>query len=194
MSFKNYILRGPNPLGVAVLLEDGASICGIVVAMFSIALSYIYVNSSFDAVGSCVIGLIQVVLAAILVVKNFSLLVGSSIPQHSLQELEQVLVNDEVVRFVKRATAVQVGAEAVWFRAEVEYNAERIAEKTISNNPKLMAQLTEAVEKGDIESSKKIAVTIAAISVDSVGDEVDRLEKKLKEKNKNVEYIDLENN
>ena len=56
MSFLEYIFKGPDTMGVAVLLEDGAAIVGVVIATVCTAMAYWTNNTIYDAIGSILIG------------------------------------------------------------------------------------------------------------------------------------------
>ena len=49
-------MRGPDPMGVAVLGEDGVAVCGVVVAGVCIALSHLTGNYIWDGMGSLAVG------------------------------------------------------------------------------------------------------------------------------------------
>jgi len=49
------VLRGRGPSAVAVLLEDGAAVTGVILAATALGLSHITGNSFYDAIGSMTI-------------------------------------------------------------------------------------------------------------------------------------------
>ena len=70
MSFKEYLKVGPDPMAVAVLLEDAAAVFGVMIALFSIGMMQISQNAVWDAIGSITISLLLGAVAIFLMVKN----------------------------------------------------------------------------------------------------------------------------
>ena len=56
MGLRDYIMHGPDPMGVAVLIEDGAAVAGVGIAASCIGLTYWTGNSVWDGVGSLGVG------------------------------------------------------------------------------------------------------------------------------------------
>jgi cation diffusion facilitator family transporter len=61
-----------------ILLEDFAALCGLAFALLGVGLSLITQNLWFDVVGTALIGLLLVAVAAVLAVETKSLLIGES--------------------------------------------------------------------------------------------------------------------
>ena len=62
-----YIKEGPDPIGVAVMMEDGAAVIGVGIAAASLGLTWVTGNIWFDAVGTMAIGGLLGGVAAFLV-------------------------------------------------------------------------------------------------------------------------------
>jgi len=195
MSFVSYLFKGSDPMGVAVFVEDGAALMGILIASSCLTASYITNNPIYDAYGSVMIGVMLGGFAFLLIRKNSAMLVGRAIPESQTKELIQCLENDEVVTSVHNVRAYYSGAHSISFKAELEFDAQAIAQKNgVEKQPELINMILEQQILGDKAEVEKAVVKIAAKSVESVGDEVDRLKLKLKGVNKNLKFIDLESN
>jgi zinc transporter 9 len=56
MSLRDYIFHGPDPMGVAVLIEDGAAVVGVAIAASCIGMTYWTGNAIWDGIGSLGVG------------------------------------------------------------------------------------------------------------------------------------------
>ena len=79
MPLAEYIREGPDPLNVAVHLEDGVAVLGVGVAAACIGLTAWTGDATYDAVGSIVVGLTLGGVAVMLVSKNRTYLLGPNI-------------------------------------------------------------------------------------------------------------------
>lgn len=70
MTTMQYIRAGPDPNTVAVVAEDAAAVCGIVIASSCIALTHWTGMPVFDAVGSVLVGGLLGTVAMFLIRKN----------------------------------------------------------------------------------------------------------------------------
>jgi solute carrier family 30 (zinc transporter), member 9 len=92
----NYILRGPDPMGVAVLLEDSAAIIGVLIATAATSLCWYTGSVVPDAIGSIMIGTLLGATAVFLIQKNTKALLGQSMPTHKRDLLINILMADPV--------------------------------------------------------------------------------------------------
>ena len=60
MTFGEYLKEGPDPMAVAVLLEDAAAVTGVMLAGASIGLFILTGNPIWDAIGSIIIAILLV--------------------------------------------------------------------------------------------------------------------------------------
>jgi zinc transporter 9 len=188
MTFTRYLVEGPDPMSVAVLLEDGAAVSGVLMALVSVGLFQLTGNPVFDAVASILIGLLLGAVALFLIYKNRENLLTPSVPQEDRDKLRAVLENDPVVERVSDVKATIIGADAARFKAEVEFDGRMVARRymegvdieaiwnRINNKEDLYAYL---VQYGDE-------------LVDAVGDEIDRLEGEIRHAMPSVHHVDLE--
>jgi len=160
----------------------------------SLCLTYFTGNPIFDAMGSIGIGSLLFIVSGVLLRKNMHSLTGKSIPADKLKELVDCLNADEVVVSVHNPRAIQIGAESISFKAEIEFNSFRIAEIINEHYPHILKAIHEAKSTSDQEVVTKLVQEYAAKAVERVGDEIDRLKLKLAGKNKQLKFIDLESN
>lgn len=70
MEFMEFVRKGPDPMGVAVIMEDGAALLGITIGLVCLGLTYHTGNPMFDSLGSVLIGSLLGFFAIFLINKN----------------------------------------------------------------------------------------------------------------------------
>ena len=100
MSFSEYVLSGLDPCVNVVLLEDAAAVAGVMIAAGCMGLSEVTGSHVPDAVGSLAIGGLLGAVSAFMISSNSGALVGRSIPDERLKEINRELEGDIMVRQV----------------------------------------------------------------------------------------------
>eukprot|EP01124_Arcella_intermedia_P022505 TRINITY_DN3363_c0_g1_i1.p1 TRINITY_DN3363_c0_g1~~TRINITY_DN3363_c0_g1_i1.p1 ORF type:complete len:454 (-),score=81.03 TRINITY_DN3363_c0_g1_i1:75-1436(-) len=192
MTFFEYLKKGSDPMGVAVVMEDGAALVGLFIAGGSLGMSYITGSTLYDALGSVLIGTLLAYIAGFLIVKNARSLSTRSVPQQKKATLIQFLKQDPIVQSLHDVKAVQIGVEAISLSASIEFDGEAVAKKFLEKNPHIVEDLI--THKEDPEAIQRIMVSYGTQIVSYLGDEVDRIEQELKAKAPEVKFVDLESN
>eukprot|EP00750_Incisomonas_marina_P026463 INCI591.2.p2 GENE.INCI591.2~~INCI591.2.p2 ORF type:complete len:292 (+),score=55.38 INCI591.2:1057-1932(+) len=190
MPMLKYIKDGPDPIGVAVMMEDGAAVIGVGIAAASLGLTWWTGNIMFDAIGTMAIGGLLGGVAAFLVTKNREMLVGRSVPRESLQAVEQALLNDKIVRTVYGTKGVVMGSDQVRFKAEIQFNGWNLTEKYLAKTG-----VDLGLAQSRLNSKEDLDTFLCLFGddlVDMLSDEVDRLEGVVREHLPTAKYVDLE--
>lgn len=190
LSFFSYLRHGTDPTGVAVILEDGAAVLGVLIAAGGLWLSYVTGDSSWDAYATITIGLLLGTVAIFLTYRTRGLLIGQSIPHVSRQKIMNILRSDPVVAQIFDVKTAIMGVEDLRFKAEIMFDGEAIAERYLSNEGHSMSD-TDLKSR---ESRRKFLVTYGSHLIESLGEEINRIEEKLKKEVPQLKHIDLEVN
>jgi len=191
MSFYEFLKSGPDPMGVSVVMEDGAAMLGLVIAGCCLGVSFITGNTVFDAVGSVLIGSLLGTIAVFLIQKNAKSLSTRAAPTHLRAKIIKILKKDPVVQSVHHVKAIQVGTSSIAFSADVEFEGRAISERVLDKKKDIVQSF---VNKDNPEEIKNLLIEYGSDLVESMGDEVDRLEKHIKNKVPEAKYVDLECN
>jgi zinc transporter 9 len=189
MEFYEYVLKGPDPMGVSVMLEDGAALVSLTVASIFLGLSYYTGNPIYDAIGSILVGLVLGQIALFLIYKNSSALLGRAVPRQTQNRIITILNNDDTVTSLHNIKAVSHGPDAVGFKVEIEFSGPVIAKKYITEDI-----ITKLKISNSEEEYTQILLEYGASIVEGIGDEVDRLESNIRKEIPEVKYLDLESN
>jgi zinc transporter 9 len=187
LSIYEYIRRGDNPTNVAVLLEDGVALLGIILASTGIALSLYLNNAIPDAITSIVIGCLMGVLALVLAYSNARLLIGVSAPP---ENVEKIKVFMESLHYVEKITSIKtevMGPGQVHLVAEIEFHGGFFIDR------EQLVKEANLIRSGN-EDPLPILVSTAERTVRIVGQVINQLEKELYIEFPELKLIELEVN
>jgi len=189
MGFIDYVKKGPDPMGVSVMMEDGAALVGLMIATVCLGMTVLTGNAVYDAIGSLLIGCLLGYIALFLMGKNASSLLGRSVPPQTKTQISKILEGDPVVASIHDVKAISLGPNVLRFKAEVQFNGNTIATKYLTEEI-----VTEVKNAKTEEEIRAILIKYGSIVVDAVGDEVDRIEEMIREEVPEARYVDLEAN
>lgn len=187
-SLWQYIRTGPDPMAVAVVLEDASAVIGAVMASTALGLAKLTGNPAWDGAGSICIGVLLGASAAFLINRNRRFLLGPAPPSESVAKMVAVLESDPVVARIQDVKVSQLGADAVRFKAEVTFDGREIARRLLASR-NLQGMLSALDGPTALE---RLLVEFGGQVTDAIGDEVDRLEEQLTEAVPEAQHVDLE--
>ena len=189
ISFAQYLKEGPDPMAVAVLLEDAAAVFGVTIAAASIGLFMVTGNPIWDAIGSITIALLLGAVAIFLVIKNRKALLGQSVNTNLTDGVLAVLNDDPAIEAVHDIKATVMGADSFRFKAEIDFDGAAIAQRWLST------QDLSAVHgniRDDPEALEAFLVSYGEHICSALGSEVDRIEELIKAAVPAAKHVDLE--
>jgi len=127
LTFFRHVRERADPATVAILLEDGAAVLGLVLAASGILLTYATGNPVWDATGSIIVGLVLGGVAYYLVLANRSLLLGRAVPEGTEDRFVAIVVRQPSVQSVRDVKTRQLTPEAYALKAEITLHNDYIA-------------------------------------------------------------------
>ncbi|MCR4281002.1 MAG: cation diffusion facilitator family transporter, partial [Candidatus Kaiserbacteria bacterium] len=180
-----------DPSTLAVYLEDGAALIGVLVASASLGISYYTENVMWDGIGSIVIGILLGATAVILISKNRSYLLGRSIPESEREEIIAALVAEPSIERVIDFKSTVLGIGVYRIKFEIEFNGPALFKEAYQQKY-LKGQYEEV--KNDYEAFKRFCVDYADRIPRLMGKKIDEVEKKIRKRFPSVRHIDIEIN
>ncbi|MEO8430849.1 MAG: cation diffusion facilitator family transporter [Acidobacteriota bacterium] len=119
LTVRVYIQRSSDPVVRAVVVEDSAALVGLGLAAGGLLLSRMTGSNLPDAIASLLIGLLLAATAFALARPLASFLVGRSVPEPMLQQLQAIVEGDAAVEQVVSFRAIYSGPEEVIVAAKV---------------------------------------------------------------------------
>ncbi len=116
------IRESKDPPSFIVLLENGAAMAGIIVAMVGVALAQVTGNPFFDGAASVVIGSILGVTAFVLAIESKQLLIGEAADEELVAGLKAMIQQHVGVTGVGDILTIHSAPEAVTAMASVDFD------------------------------------------------------------------------
>lgn len=180
-----------DPSTLAVCIEDGVAVIGVVIATIAIGLSYLTGNFMWDGAGSIVIGIMLAMAAIVLITKNRSYLIGRSIPPDERDEIIEMLQADPAIERVIdfKSTVLDIGVYRI--KCDIEFNG-----PALMNDAYQQENLRDEFEhvKDSFEDFKKFCIDFSDRIPRMMGRRIDEIEARLKARFPHVRYIDIEIN
>nr|XP_014352234.1 PREDICTED: zinc transporter 9 isoform X2 [Latimeria chalumnae] len=191
LSFYQYVMQGQDPSTNVVLLEDTAAVLGVILAGTCMGLTSLTGNPYYDSIGSLGVGTLLGAVSAFLIYTNTEALLGRSIQPEQVQRLTELLENDPAVRAIHDVKATDMGMSTVRFKAEVDFDG-RVVTRSYLEKQDIEQMLNEIQQVKTPEELEVFMLKHGENIIDTLGAEVDRLEKDLKQRNPEVRHVDLE--
>ncbi|XP_040274862.1 zinc transporter 9 isoform X2 [Bufo bufo] len=191
LSFYQYVIQSRDPSTNVVLMEDTAAVLGVIMAASCMGLTSLTGNPYYDSLGSLGVGTLLGAVSAFLIYTNTEALIGRSIQPEQLQRLTELLESDPAVRAIHDVKATDMGMSKVRFKAEVDFDG-RVVTRSYLEKQDIDQMLHEIRQVKTPEDLEAFMLKHGENIIDTLGAEVDRLEKELKQRNPDVRHVDLE--
>uniref|UniRef100_A0A672ZYY7 Proton-coupled zinc antiporter SLC30A9, mitochondrial n=1 Tax=Sphaeramia orbicularis TaxID=375764 RepID=A0A672ZYY7_9TELE len=179
-SFYEYVMQSRDPSTNVVLLEDAAAVLGVILAAGCMGLTSLTGNPTYDSLGSLGVGTLLGTVSAFLIYTNTEALLGRSIQAERVQKLTEFLENDPAVsRAIHDVKATDMGLSKVRFKAEVDFDG-RVVTRSYLEKQDIDQILTDIQQVKTTEELESFMLKHGENIIDTLGAEVDRLEKELK--------------
>ncbi|KAG8453623.1 hypothetical protein GDO86_000307 [Hymenochirus boettgeri] len=191
LTFYQYVIQSHDPSTNVVLMEDAAAVLGLVMAASCMGLTSLTGNPYYDSLGSLGVGTLLGAVSAFLIYTNTEALIGRSIQPEQVQRLTELLESDPAVRAIHDVKATDMGMSKVRFKAEVDFDG-RVVTRSYLEKQDIDQVLNEIRQVKTAEELEAFMLKHGENIIDTLGAEVDRLEKELKQRNPEVRHVDLE--
>ncbi len=185
------ILEKADPVTLAVVYEDGAAVLGVFVALGAQIVTHFTGNGIYDAMGGIIIGLILGFLAILLIVKNYQYIIGKSLDKEEADKITELLLEDPCIENISDFKSVAVDINKYRIYATVEWNGSPLYEEIYE-----AGDLREEFDniKDNFQEFAKLMFKTTDRIPRLVGNRIDEIEKRIKEKFPEIMYVDIEIN
>jgi len=181
-----YVQTEADPTSVAIVLEDATACLGVLIAFAAIGLTRWTGSQVWDSIGSIVIGLLLGAVALFLVWRNRRSLVGPAIPERDRKRVRSILEQHPAIAKVVLLRSRVMAPESYRVQAEVEFDGATIARK-------LRSKLREAHENiEDYAAFEQFAARYAEDVLELLGDEIDAIERQIRDEIPQATHVDIE--
>ncbi len=190
LSWRERIKRSDSST-LAVLLEDGVAVFGILVAGGSIAMAELTGNGRWDGAGSLVIAALLAMVAVVLILKNRSYVIGRAMPEEMRDEVIAILNAEPSIEKVLDFRSSEIGLCVFRIKCDVEFNGSALA-RELFEDWSVADQFEEATESK--ESFKRAMIDSLDRIPRLIGQRIDEIETRIKERFPEIHHIDIEIN
>ena len=170
---------------LAVLLEDGAAVLGVVIAIASIFLYHVTGNEYWDSVGSIIIGVLLGIIALVLIHANLEYLIEKASPVELQEQVKKELLKFPLVEDIKDIRMIVLTPDEHRVRAEVELNGYLLVKEMEDS---LREDFEEIKTFGDF---LQFCAAFANRVTRTVGLKIDEMEEELKKRIPYLKYVDI---
>ena len=187
MSARRYVVEGKDPTTLAIVLEDGAAVLGVIIAAVCILLTEITGNVFWDGLASILIGVLLAFVAVFLVAKNRAYLITKAIDDDVADKVRGIITSSGVVEGISsfRGTVQALGSYRI--AADVDFDGVKIAAKLLTADD--LAAVRAAADDAALTAWLG---AFAERVIEGVGDEADAIEAEIREAVPEARYVDLE--
>eukprot|EP00899_Mesostigma_viride_P015610 jgi/Mesvir1/2404/Mv22146-RA.1 len=194
LSAWQYVRSAQDPLAVAVLAEDGAAVLGLGIAGVCLSLMHVTGQAFWDPLGSILIGQLLGAVAVFLISQNRRALVGQSMSMQDMMRVMSLLQEDPVVRALHDCKSEVIGPGAYRFKAEIDFCGKAVVTNFLQRKGQAhifspVQAACDARDEGMLEAALKLYGEELVLSM---GEEVDRLERKIQELMPEIRHVDIE--
>jgi cation diffusion facilitator family transporter len=143
--FFRKLRQSKDPSLFVVIFEDGAALCGLLIALTGVFLSHYFNNPMIDGVASILIGILLATVAVILVIESRKLLIGESADKETVSLIKSIIAEDPNVLQFKPPLTMHLSPDEVLLALDIQFKNDLESEelaKTINRlKQKIKAQL-----------------------------------------------------
>ncbi|KAI5069108.1 hypothetical protein GOP47_0015409 [Adiantum capillus-veneris] len=194
MTLWDYCWRGHDPTAVAVMMEDGAAVTGLVIAGVSLVAVFLTGNPIYDPIGSILVGNLLGIVAVFLIQRNRHALLGRAMDNQDMKLVLDFLSSDPVVDAVFDCKSEVIGPRAYRFKAEIDFNGVVIVQNYLKgvNRETWANQFRDALNDPDGRALDRVMSDYGEEVVTALGSEVDRLEREIQRLVPGIRHVDIE--
>ncbi len=178
-----------DPVTLAVVYEDSAAVLGVLVALGAQFLMHFTGNNIYDGIAGIIVGLILGFLAVLLIVKNHQYIIGKSLDEDVTEEIIDFLMEDSCIENISEFKSVAVDINKYRIYTTVEWNGSPLYAE-IYEAGDLKEEFDEI--KDDFQEFAKLMFKTTDRIPRLVGNRIDQIEKRIREKFPEVVYVDIE--
>ena len=106
---------------IAVIVENGAAVIGLLIAMLGVSLTYYYHNPVFDAWASILIGLLLTFVAFFMAKETKHLLIGEAAVEEDITEVEDIIKQYPEIEAFGNIKTMHMGPHDIMLGASVNF-------------------------------------------------------------------------
>ena len=144
--FVSAMKESKDAVSIAVIVENGAAVIGLLIAMLGLSLMYYFNNPAFDAWSSILIGLLLTYVSYFMAKESKHLLIGEAAIDEEIQEIVDIIKSYEQIEDFGNIKTMHMGPNDIMLGANVNFKdnltikqveplIKEIKERIVEKNP-----------------------------------------------------------
>jgi cation diffusion facilitator family transporter len=132
---------------VAIVIEDGAAVLGLLIALICVFLGQVTGIPYFDGIGSTLIGLLLISVSWFFAMECKGLLIGEGLLKTDLQKIADILISREKVLKFSPPLSMYLGPNEVLLNIDIMFDDEMTTDEIENEIDEIEKSITEAIPK-----------------------------------------------
>ena len=132
---------------VAIVIEDGAAVLGLLIALICVFLGQVTGIPYFDGIGSTLIGLLLISVSWFFAMECKGLLIGEGLLKTDLQKIADILISREKVLKFSPPLSMYLGPNEVLLNIDIMFDDEMMTDEIENEIDEIEMSITEAIPK-----------------------------------------------
>lgn len=132
---------------VAIVIEDGAAVIGLLIALICVFLGHVTGIPYFDGIGSTLIGLLLISVSWFFAMECKGLLIGEGLLKTDLQKIADILLSRKKVLKFSPPLSMYLGPNEVLLNIDIMFDDEMTTDEIENEIDEIETSITEAIPK-----------------------------------------------
>ncbi len=119
--YKSALVESKDAASIAVIIENGAAVAGLIIALIGVTLAYYLDNPVYDAAASILIGILLVYVAFFMAVETKHLLIGESASEKDIALINDIVSKYKQIDFFGNIRTMHLGPDQIMAGMEVNF-------------------------------------------------------------------------
>lgn len=119
--YKSALEESKDAASIAVIIENGAAVAGLIIALIGITLAYYLQNPIYDASASILIGILLVYVAYFMATETKHLLIGESASDTDIDMINEIISKYKQIDYFGNIRTMHLGPDEIMAGLEVNF-------------------------------------------------------------------------
>jgi len=119
--YKSALIESKDAASIAIIIENGAAVTGLIIALIGITLAYYLDNPVYDASASILIGILLVYVAFFMASETKHLLIGESASDQDIESINNIISSYNQIDYFGNIRTMHLGPDEIMAGIEVNF-------------------------------------------------------------------------
>ena len=143
--FKSALVETKDSATLAMIIENGAAVIGLLIAMIGVTLAHHYENPAIDGYTSVLIGFLLVFVAGFMAKESKDLLIGETVLQHDIDKIKAILDSYDELEMYGNIRSMHLGPDDAIVGLEVNFKDDT----PVKEVERIVAEIKKRIHESD---------------------------------------------